>query len=375
MTLFKTPTLPISNEWFRGNGYLAAGGHTSFCSYVQILKRRGLDRISIISMDILLEELGSPRSSALTKQQLLDSLFFLYEHKLIRFFKDFNLTSELTELEMRSLKLTTILYCSLPVISSEYSLIRVNEVQTILSSDLKVADKKGLLATFGCLLSHINTKSKICYPSMELIKHEAKIGRNETCSKYIDLLVELGLIIYDNAGIKTYMNDEGVISVMNLSNTYARPEDGELLQCSIDTLRERAKFKPLSKNRKKLVNEKRSITQRINNLKKTVLVEERCYTDMESAQIQAWVFRYNSINNLIGQDEELDATTIIESAEVGTTTVSEITADNKTVLIAARSSDIKVISKGDEIPDDYFALPPMIYDIEDLDFEKYEDVV
>lgn len=375
MPLLKSSTLPISNEWFRGNGYLSLGGHSAFCSYIQILKRRGLDRISIISMDILLDELNSPRSSALTKKQLLTALIFLHENKLIKFYKDFNLKKEVTDLEMNSLKLTNILYCSLPVISSDFSLLRVDEVQAILNAELKTSEKKGLLATFGCLVSHINNKSKICYPSMDLIRQEAKIGRSETCSKYIKLLVDLGLIIYDNAGVRSYITEDGSVSVHNLSNTYARPEDRELLQCSIDTLRERANFKPFSKNRKKLINEKRSITQKINNLKKTVFVEERAYTNIEAAQIKAWAYRYNSINNLLGQAEEVDAEAIIEQSEVDYTMTSELALNDSTVLIAAKSSDIRIIDKGDEIPDNYFALPPMFYDVEDLDFKKYAEVV
>lgn len=373
MALIKSSTLPISNNWFNGKGYLSLGGHTAFCSYVQILKRRGLDRTSIISMDILMEELNLSKGSTNSRQQLLDSLVFLHENRLIRFFNDIRLTSELSDLEMRSLKLNKILYCSLPVISSEFSLLRVDEVQAILSADLKVSDKKGLLATFGCLVSHINNSTKICYPTMDLIKLEAKIGRTETCSKYIETLVDLGLIIYDNAGVRTYMNEDGVISVHNLSNTYARPEDKELLQCSIDTLRERANFKPISKNRKKLANEKRSITQKINNLKKTAFAENRPYTELESAQIQAWVFRYNAINNLLGQSDTLEADKIVNSATVNETIVSEIPYNDTTILIAAKSSDIRVLGKGDEIPDDYFALPPVIGDIEDLGFNRYEE--
>lgn len=354
MGLIKPTTLPITNEWFRNSCYLSKGGHTAFCSYVQILKRRGLDRISIINMEILLIELGLNKSSTHVRNQLSNSLAFLCKHKLINFFKDFKQEEQLTPDDVLHLKVSEIVYCSIPIISDRFTLIRVNEVQTIFNSDNKTSDKKALLAVMATLLSHINDKTKICYPSMELLIQEAKIGKLDTCSKLIEKLSSLGLIIYDNAGVRSYLQEDGSICLHQLANTYARPEDRELLECSINTLRERANFKPVSKKRKVMINEKRSITQQINNLKKTVHASQRDFTDIEIAYIQFLANKYNQINELLNVEEYIDPEEIIQSSTSHYSGDSE--RNSSAILIAAKNSDIRVINVNDDIPDDFFAL-------------------
>lgn len=79
----------------------------------------------------------------------------------------------------------------------------------------------------------------MAFPSFDTLQEEVQIGRRENCVKYNEVLRDMGLMVYGNAGVFSIDGQGGV------SNTYARAEysaelDGEISRLS-DTHRRKYK--------------------------------------------------------------------------------------------------------------------------------------
>lgn len=77
------------------------------------------------------------------------------------------------------------------------------EAERILTEYQGNEDKYKLFSLFGCLKSHYNLSTKVCYPSIKRISQETKLIE-DTILKYITILRELNLILYDNLGTIFY---------------------------------------------------------------------------------------------------------------------------------------------------------------------------
>lgn len=65
------------------------------------------------------------------------------------------------------------------------------------------SDKYRLFLLFACLKSHYNIDTRVCYPTIEIISKETGMI-DKTIIEGIDILVDLGLILYDNPGTKLF---------------------------------------------------------------------------------------------------------------------------------------------------------------------------
>ncbi len=99
--------------------------------------------------------------------------------------------------------------------SSEYFIVYDYEIDTILIECAVKLDKFKLFLLFGCLKYHYNTNMKFAYPSIELLASETGLSHT-TILMYLDILVDLGLILYDNPGTKLFLDG----SVKECNNIY-----------------------------------------------------------------------------------------------------------------------------------------------------------
>ncbi len=66
-------------------------------------------------------------------------------------------------------------------------------------------DKYKLFSLFGCLKSHYNTDSKVCYPTIERMSDETRLSQ-VSIIQYIDILRDLDLILYENPGTRLFQD-------------------------------------------------------------------------------------------------------------------------------------------------------------------------
>ncbi len=81
------------------------------------------------------------------------------------------------------------------------------EVDTILKDCRANIDKYKLLSLFACLKFYYHTKAKICSPSLDTLAAKTNLSIN-TIQSYLDILVDLRLILYENPGTKLFPNGE-----------------------------------------------------------------------------------------------------------------------------------------------------------------------
>lgn len=128
-------------------------------------------------------------------------------------------------------------------------------------------DKSALIYLYVYLSSCINEDPnndnyKLCYPSIELLELQTKLSKN-TIIKYKQILKDLRIINYDYLGYNMSRDD------LKLTNTYyCRMEDTDRLVERMKVLNCMAHMQELSIADKKKMNEKRSLKQKINNLKR-----------------------------------------------------------------------------------------------------------
>lgn len=91
---------------------------------------------------------------------------------------------------------------------------KINSVENV--------DNSKLILLYSCLKSMINPNTKVCYPSAEDISNSVLLSE-DVIYKYIDELVSVGLIYYDNAGV-FYKNSVDGKKYSPANNTYTLTE-------------------------------------------------------------------------------------------------------------------------------------------------------
>ena len=129
------------------------------------------------------------------------------------------------------------------------------ELDTICNSEYKV-DKNLLLLTFVTIKSHINNQTKICYPTIDTIQRECNIKSNNTVLYYIDILKELGLILFENVGTRVFKDG----TIKQAGNIYTMNYEGhdKYLQTALDRYKVELEADGIKITKAKDANRKRS---------------------------------------------------------------------------------------------------------------------
>lgn len=250
------------NEWFYGAHYIEkSGGHYAFAIYGLLQHLEPYNNKIVISLDAIRDCLGFDKNTRDTTKHLKDGLKFLLEHKMVGSYTDFYMNKDI-DINFSTLKGKSTLF--LKIINkpqSRFTLIKDSEFDVIaINNDMSPSRKFAMLCYFSTIVSHINKDEKVSYPKMELLMKEAKIGRYSTCTEFNNKLVELGVLIYGNAGVKSQIasNKTGERSGY-VSNTYARPENEFELQERLHKMQETNRANHISEEKRAKGNKARSI--------------------------------------------------------------------------------------------------------------------
>lgn len=271
----------FSNEWFHGAHYIEqSGGHYAFAIYglLQYIAPYG-GRI-VTSIDMIREYFSMSEDSRTHMKHLKNGIKFLYEQEMIEFYSNPLMTNKI-ECDVDMIKGKSMLFIKLINLpQNRMTLIKQTEFEKIIDDvTLSSNTKMEMLCYFSAIISHININENVSYASMELLKTEAKIGRYSTCISYNKKLVEIGIMIYGNAGTKSRNTNSKCTGEANgnVSNTYARPEHQFELDQYIHNMQESQRAFQTSEEIREKGRKSTSLKMRINNARKRLAK----YTDQK----------------------------------------------------------------------------------------------
>lgn len=282
--------LVATNEWFRNKHLLEKGGHFALGIYMILQKMQQLDGKIIVSIGELIEYMMADRKNETVVQYVKEAIAFLAQEKLIVLYGDIHMT-EIIECDLKNAKTGQALYIKigeLPKVG--YTQITIDELNTIISNqNLKAKQKAQMLSYFMAIISHIDAKTKVAFPSFDTLQDEAQIGRRDNCKQFNETLKEMRLLVYGNAGV-TNLDNTGCVA-----NIYARAEHEAELKAKIMRLRETQSWKSREIIKYHNADMKRSLKQKINNLQKKA--EQEKLTMKEQRQLEKLYEQYNELSD------------------------------------------------------------------------------
>ena len=164
------------------------------------------------------------------------------------------------ECDLKNAKTGQVLYMrvgELPTVG--YTQITIDELNTIMSSpNVKAKQKAQMLSHFMAIVSHIDTNTKVAFPSFDTLQEEAQLGRREKCKQFNETLKEMGLLVYGNANVVNIDNTGYV------ANTYARAKHEAELKAELTRVRETHNWRRNEISKYQIADTKRSLKQKIN---------------------------------------------------------------------------------------------------------------
>lgn len=249
----------IDSRWV-ANGEIRRLGHITFAVYVVLVERMMIDGSILVTLKHILDTLGINKKTTQTVNKVKEALVMLQDRGYVTAVTSFISNEEIELIEEIQINELIHLYAEVP---TKFIMLKTQELNMIL--DLADAEKKrALLAYFSSIVFHINNETKACFPSLEILGKEARISNDSTCILYNEQLKELGLLIYMNVGIKAGKEAKRRQGM----NVYARPEHLEELKKEVKQIQERDKYYFVTERVKSLVNQQRSVKQKLNRLLK-----------------------------------------------------------------------------------------------------------
>ncbi|MDU6975893.1 MAG: hypothetical protein E6370_16530 [Clostridiales bacterium] len=280
--------LVATNEWFRNKHLLEKGRHFALGIYMILQKMQQLDRKIITSIGELIEYIMADRKNETVVQYVKEAITFLAQEGVIMLYEDIHMT-KMIECDLKNAKTGQALYIKigeLPTVG--YTQITTDELNTIMSNqNLKAKQKVQMLSYFMAIVSHIDAKTKVAFPSFDTLQDEAQIGRREKCKQFNEELKDMGLMVYGNANIANIDNTGCV------ANTYARAEHEADLKAELMRLRETQSWRHKEIVKYQNADMKRSLKQRINKLQKKA--EQEKLTMNEQRQLDRLYEQYNKL--------------------------------------------------------------------------------
>lgn len=277
----------MSNNWFNGDDNLSLQyGEKGF-----VLLARMMQRQSIRGYDLTDRHIQAWFGYADRSHRSIKSVFgvlnMFKQNGIVKFCKDYDFTKICTDIVE-----FTPTDISLP--PNKFFILFDDEIDTILNSNNQNVNRHKLFLLFGCLKYHYNTGTKYCYPTIESLSDKTRLSTT-TILSYIDVLVDLGLILYDNPGTKLY--PDGTVKECNnyyTMNSMSYPGNKEVLDQLIIHAKQELQQQEES-NQLKIVNntignKKRSIRTKMyhlgNRLDKGKVTQEEFQLQYTALQVE-----------------------------------------------------------------------------------------
>ena len=264
--------ISFSNQWFIDSHYLGETDvcHYAFAVYGLLQYIEPYHGAIVTSIDMIREYLSISEDSKAYMKHLKSAIKFLHDKEMIEFYSDIYMQEKI-DCNIDRFKGKTFMYIRLinrP--KDRMTLIKFTEFERILKeSTLTSNAKMEMICYFSTIICHLDVKRKVSYPKLARLKDIARIGRYSTCTAYNNKLQDMGIMLYDNAGVKSRNYDAKGTGEDNgyVSNTYARPEHELELNQYIQQLRETHRAREVSKQKRSRGNTLKSIAMSIYHAK------------------------------------------------------------------------------------------------------------
>lgn len=246
----KERQIPFSNEWFSGQHRIAEAGYYPFAIYGLLWYIEPMDVGIATTIENILLWFKMETTKRRNADKIKEALKYLHEQGIIVFYEDIQHTIP-ASIDIDQIKNRTPLYIGIKERPQEkYTLIRFSEFKKLLLDEVHTGNAKvRLMCYFGAIISHINSQSKYCYPSLDVLHNVACISRTDTCSEYnLFLMDELKMIMFQSSGVIN--QDTG----KPLPTVYVRYEDEDVLEAEMT--RQRGTHNDLKRERLKRENTK-----------------------------------------------------------------------------------------------------------------------
>lgn len=265
--------IPYDNEWFYGKHHCKNGGHYAFALYgaLQYITPYSQESSTMFCVDMIKSLMGIDEDNRTHMKHLKEALKYLHSQNLISFYLT-PFSPQKATVDLDKLKGKTLMYVRITTPTSKMTLIKYTDIEKILFLNQdEPAHKMMMYSQFGAIISHINQNSKIAFPALRQIGIEAYIGSDTTVIKFNKRLVELGVLIYKNAGTKSrqFSTLTGEANG-NVSNTYARPENQFELDAHIAKEQEEQRALLQGEERRAKGNSKRRYKTTISQARKAI---------------------------------------------------------------------------------------------------------
>lgn len=264
--------IAYSNEWFRGSHYIEeSGGHYAFAVYGLLQYIAPYNGKIVTSLDAIREYFCISEDSRAHMKNLKSGIKYLHDKNMIEFYSN-PYMKEKIDFDITMIKGKTLLFIRLANMpKNRLTLIKYSEFERILE-DIKLNSntKMELLCYFSAIISYTDVERNVSYPSLNVLNNASKVGRISTCIMYNNMLQDMELIVYDNAGVKVRNDMPSETGEDNgyVSNTYGRPEFKDAVDAYIQQLRNTHRAYHEADHKKKRANTLRSLAKKISNSKK-----------------------------------------------------------------------------------------------------------
>lgn len=138
------------------------------------------------------------------------------------------------------------------------------ELDAIFDTDQNIINKHSLLSILACIKTNYDEfNKKYCFPSIREMSVRARLSQR-TVIDGVNLLRDMGLILYDNPGTRVLLNGD----IKESNNIYTMNYKGnhKILKDYIEKKRYEVDIEYKRQQNKQLSNSKRSIKMKLNNL-------------------------------------------------------------------------------------------------------------
>lgn len=229
----------FSKDWFgnknNSNPYINTYGHEALSIMCCLMKNLTLRNKIIFNLTYLQECLNLKYKNYTALNRIKSILLFFEKDKIFKYNLDINnvMPKDMIIADVINLKINQVdtsdedesnqnINNKKKLKNTNFVMIYDFELDTILQYDGNINNNM-LLAVFAYIKSCIKHSTQVCYPTIETITKNTCIGREKTVLKYINILKDIGLILYDNPGTRKFKKDG---TIKECANTYTMNYDG-----------------------------------------------------------------------------------------------------------------------------------------------------
>lgn len=198
----------VDKDWFIEKNYIKKYKHDALLIYAYMIRGINSRGELYFSVNNIMDYLGVSHRNTNKRKKIIDILTSFNKDKVFKFdIKKFNDSDLIVTKEIKEIDSFTILYDF--------------EIDSIIDYDLHT-DKGKLLSVFLYIKGCINSSSCIAYPQIKTIKIHTNINSDSTVVKYINILQDIGLILFANVGLRVFADN----SVKYAENAYVMNYEG-----------------------------------------------------------------------------------------------------------------------------------------------------